>query len=175
MIELQTPRLYLRQFLPEDANFLFEMNNEPDVIHYTGDVPFANEEGALRMIQSYDQYEKYKMGRLMVILKESGEKLGWCGLKYFIEVDEVDLGYRFKKKNWGKGYATESSGVCLNYGFKELQLPFIKAIAKPENISSTNVMKKSGMHFWKEVIEHDGLCVSYRIMNPSIGQTLTLT
>ena len=166
MIELQTPRLYLREFLIQDARFLFEMNNEPDVIRYTGDLPFENEAAAVRLIASYDQYAKYKMGRLTVIFKETGETLGWCGLKYHPENDEVELGYRFKEKYWGNGYATESAAACLKYGFDELHLPYIAAIAKPENTASINVMQKLGMHYWKEVIEHDGLCVAYRISNP---------
>ncbi len=163
MINLQTPRLILREFLPEDAQFLYEMNNEPDVIKYTGDVPFENVDAALQLITNYDQYALYKMGRLMVILKDTGETLGWCGLKFHPEKDEVDLGYRFKEKYWGGGYATEASIACLEYGFKELKLPYIAAIAKAENTASIHVMQKLGMHFWKHVMEHDGQCVAYRV------------
>ncbi len=78
---------------------------------------------------------------------KDGTFLGWCGLKYFPETDEVDLGYRFMKKYWGKGYATESSRACLNYGFHELKLKRIMAKAMPENKDSLKVMQKLGMVF----------------------------
>ncbi|MEO6584346.1 MAG: GNAT family N-acetyltransferase, partial [Ferruginibacter sp.] len=161
MILLDTPRLILRQFIAEDAPFLFAMNNEPEVIRYTGDQPFASEAEASLLIKNYDQYKNYRLGRLTVILKDTQKKLGWCGLKFHPENNEVELGYRFKMQYWGNGYATEASRASIEYGFNELKLPFIAAIAKAENTASIHVMKKLGMFYWKDVIEHDGLCVCY--------------
>jgi RimJ/RimL family protein N-acetyltransferase len=163
MIMLETPRLLLRQFLAEDAPFFFALNNDPEVIRYTGDTPFKDMEAAQTFLANYDQYEKYHSGRLSVLLKETGELLGWCGLKYHPQNGETDLGYRFKKIYWNKGYATEASIACLQYGFSVLNLPFIAATAMKENTASIRIMEKLGMKYWKEVQEHDGPCVCYRI------------
>ena len=103
---MQTSRLLLRKFQPEDAIYLFEMNEDWDCIKYTGDVAFNNLEAAENFIKNYDHYQKYGFGRWTVLDKFSGEFLGWCGLKYDEELDEYDLGFRFLKKHWGKGYAT---------------------------------------------------------------------
>src|SRR5688572_23615158 len=117
MIELRTPRLYLREFTLADAPDLLALNSDPDVVKYTGDGPFKNLEEAEALIRNYDQYEKYKMGRLNMYLKDTSEYLGWCGLKYLEDKDAVDIGYRLKQSAWGKGYATEAAQACLDYGF----------------------------------------------------------
>jgi ribosomal-protein-alanine N-acetyltransferase len=151
---IETKRLHLREFSLNDAKDLFLLNSDPDVIKYTGDNHFKNLEEAQQLIINYDQYEKYKMGRLTVLLKETNEYLGWCGLKYHNESDEVDIGFRFFKKEWGKGYATEAAVACLKYGFETLKLKRIIGRVLKDNIASINVMKKIGMHFEREELLH---------------------
>lgn len=145
---IETKRLILRVPLLEDAQSLFELNSDPDVVRYTGDTAFNSiiEVHHLLRDRIWPQQEKYKMTRLIVTLKE-GTFLGWCGLKYFPETNEVDLGYRFMKKYWGKGYATEASIASLEYGFNELNLKRIIAKAMPDNVGSIKVMQKLGMTF----------------------------
>ena len=145
---LESTRLIIRPAELEDAQNLFELNSDPDVVRYTGDASFnsmteVQELIGNRMIQQFGQH---KMSRFIVTLKDN-TFLGWCGLKYFPETDEVDLGYRFMKKHWGKGYATESSMACLKYGFEELNLKRIIAKAMPDNVASIKVMQKLGMTF----------------------------
>lgn len=144
----ETDRLHIRLAKIEDAPLLFELNSDPEVVRYTGDVSFNNMSEVLEIIRQrmIAGWEKYKMTRMMVFLKD-GTFLGWCGLKYFPETNEVDLGYRFFKKHWGKGYATESSRVMLDYGFNTLKLNRIIAKAMPENVNSIKVMHKLGMTF----------------------------
>lgn len=145
---LETSRLIIRPALLEDAQNLFIMNSDPEVIRYTGDSSFANIKEAESLIRDrmFTQYQKYKMSRFTVQFKD-GTYLGWCGLKYHLETDEVDLGYRFLRKFWGQGLATESSKACLEYGFKTLNLSRIIAKAMPENIGSIKVLQKLGMTF----------------------------
>ncbi len=145
---LETERLLIRPMKDEDALHLFELNSDPEVVKYTGDAQSTNLADAQRILidRVYPQFHKYKMSRFTVLLKD-GTYLGWCGLKYFPENDEVDLGYRFHKRHWGKGYATESSRACLEYGFNELKLKKIIARAMPANIGSIKVMQNLGMTF----------------------------
>jgi RimJ/RimL family protein N-acetyltransferase len=75
--------------------------------------------------------------------------VGWAGLAYLPEFDEIDLGYRFLPKYWGGGYATEVSRAILTYGFNKLELRRIIAIAMKENKASIRVMEKIGMEFDK--------------------------
>lgn len=147
---LSTHRLTLRQFQTSDAYEIFKLNEDPDVIRYTGDESFSAIEEAEKFIASYDQYQRYNCGRLAVILKETNEFLGWCGLKYMEEEKETDLGFRFHKKFWNKGYATEASIACLNYGFNTLCLEEIIAHAMNDNKASIKVLEKLGMKYLRD-------------------------
>ena len=156
---METKRLLLRQFIIEDAQDFYELNADPEVTKYTGDTAFANVAAAEHFIRNYHPYTIEGMGRWAVLRKADGVYLGWCGLRYVPELSEVDLGYRFCKKYWGQGYATESSRACLDYGFQVLRLKKIVARAINENSASIRVMEKIGMHFVgaKDFIEHPGV------------------
>lgn len=146
-IVLSSERLLLKEMTLADAENLFLLNSDPEVIQYTGDVMFHSIDDALHLLRNYDQYAKYKMGRLSLFDKTNNEYVGWCGLKYREDLDQVDIGYRLLKKHWGKGYATESARVSLDYGFNTLNLKEIIGTAMLENTASINVFKKLGMKY----------------------------
>lgn len=145
---IETSRLIIRPACLEDAENLFFLNSDPIVMRYTGDKAFANVFEARKLIEErlIPQFKERRMSRFMVFLKDQ-TFIGWCGLKYHPETQEVDLGYRFMQKFWGEGYATEASKASLEYGFKTLLLPKIIAKAMPANTSSIKVMQKLAMHF----------------------------
>ncbi len=149
MIVQTTNRLILREFKEEDAQSLFELNNDPDVLKFTGDKPFQNIQEAKRFIQKYDHYDNYGFGRWAVILKENNEFLGWCGLKYTPEKNEHDIGFRFLKHTWNQGFATEAAIACLDLGFYEFELTKIVGRAMKENQASIRVLEKTGLKFEK--------------------------
>lgn len=166
MITLETDRLFLREFLPQDANDFYELNGDPEVIKFTGDRAFQNIEEAEALVKNYDQYKKYKRGRLTVLLKETNEFLGWCGLKYHANDKLTDIGYRFKRSAWNKGYATESAKVSLDYGFKVLELKEIVGHAMHDNKASIRVFEKLGMQYVKDIVCEGNSSVLYKIRNP---------
>ena len=167
---LETERLKLREILPSDAEMMYNLNLDPEVIRYTGDPPFASVEEAENFIQNYPDYKKNGYGRWAVIRKADDEVLGWCGLKYLPEDDETDIGYRFFKKYWGAGYATEAAKACLDFGFQKLGLETIIARAMHANIASINVMKKLGMQYWKETLCAHDPAVCYKITKTEFYQ-----
>lgn len=167
---LETKRLLLRQFTEEDTALFFELNSDPEVTRYTHD-PVSDLQHAEEILKTIilPQYALYNLGRWAVHLKSAsvqGEFIGWCGLKYHPRLKETDLGFRFKKIFWGKGYATEAAAACINYGFKTLNLKTIVGRAEPENIASCRVLEKCGMTFTGNDVE-DGYPVRcYEILNP---------
>ena len=163
----ETPRLTLREMQPDDAADMFRLNEDPDVVRYTGDTAFASLEEAQSLVQGYTQYRQYQRGRLLLHEKATGEFVGWCGLKYLAEEDETDLGYRLLRSDWGKGYATEAGQVCLQYGFEVLQLPRIIARALPANPASLRVMQKLGMVPEKEMWHLGQLWQQYVLLRES--------
>lgn len=167
---LETPRFYLREFDPSDAQSFFDLNNDPEVVKYAGDGAYPSLADAKKFLENYDQYEKYGMGRWAVILKATEEFTGWCGLKFQPELSptgEVDLGYRFFRRYWGQKIASESAMACIDYGFRTLNLKRIIGRVMEGNIASAKVLEKCGMHFVKEIKfeEHPGLW--YEIENPA--------
>lgn len=146
---LETGRLFLRQFSAQDAGYLYELNRDPEVIQFTGDPPFDSVENAAEFLEGYDAYRKDGFGRWAVVDKSTGEFIGWCGLKRNSE-NQVDIGFRFFKKVWNRGYATESARACLEYGFRRHGFQEIIGRAAKKNSASIRVLEKIGMVYWKE-------------------------
>ena len=153
--EIVTPRLQLREMNSMDAPKAFELNNDPEVVRFTGDKPFTSIADAERFIRSYDDYRRFGYGRWAVLLKESNEWIGWCGLKYHPLKDETDIGFRILRRYWNKGYATEASKACLVFGFEQLHLDCIVGRVMKENLASIRVLEKTGMKFWKDHLFHE--------------------
>lgn len=159
---LTTKRLKLRQLTPADAENFYLLNADPEVIRYTGDDAFATIEATKQFLEGYDHYEKYGFGRWAVIRKEDNEFLGWCGLKYTPQTDDYDIGFRFFKKYWNQGYATEAAKACLDYGLNNLRIKTIIGRAMKANTASVKVLEKIGMTYWKPMDFHGGEGVVYR-------------
>lgn len=119
---LETERLLLRELNSDDAGNFFNLNENPNVIKYTGDKAFQNIDEAREFLENYQNYRLNGYGRWAVISKVNNEFVGWCGLKYNSSTDETDVGFRFFEHYWNKGFATESAGACIDYGFKNLTL-----------------------------------------------------
>lgn len=157
-------QLVLRPHRAEDATFMVELNSDPAVTAYTPDGPLPGPDVAKEIIQSLRrQFIDKKIGRFIVEEPKTKKAIGWCGLKWLEETDEIDLGYRFLKETWGKGIATEAARSCLNYGFNELHFSHITAKVLPQNIASIKVLKKLGMREIGKVTEDGDTYLSYEI------------
>lgn len=152
---LETNRLYLREMTPDDAEQAYLLNLDPEVVKYTGDVAFISIEEAKTFLENYSHFKKYGFGRWAVIYKINDEYLGWCGLKYTEDLDEFDIGFRFFKKHWNKGFATEAAKACLEIGFDKFGMKTIVGRAMKANIGSVKVLEKIGLQFDK-TFDFDG-------------------
>lgn len=168
-IILETKRLLLRTFTMEDASLIYQLNFDPEVTRYTGD-PVKDLQHAKDILEQVilPQYTLYNHGRWAVHVKEGMQFIGWCGLKTRPERNEIDLGYRFLKTAWGKGYATEAAFACIQYGFEKLNLQRIVGRAMPENSSSLRVLEKCGMTYIGDEIVDNHPAKTYEILNPLI-------
>ena len=158
-ITIETERTIMRNLTIEDAADFYALNLDPEVLKYTGDKPFENIEEAKIFIRDYDQYEKYGVGRLAVIERATSKFIGWCGLKYHKNENEYDIGFRFFKSYWNKGFATETAKRCLEFGFRNVGIERIIGRAMKENLASIKVLEKVGMRF-KAIVDfeaHQGL------------------
>ena len=168
-VVIETDRLLLRTFTEDDAPLLYKLNQDPEVTRYTMD-PMTSLEQAKKVLEQVilPQYILYNHGRWAVHLKAGLEFTGWCGLKCRPERNEIDLGYRFMKKFWGKGYATEAAFACINHGFTRLKLPQITGRALPGNLASIKVLENCGMDYLGEEFVDGYLHKTYQVTNPAI-------
>ncbi len=163
---LETKRLLIRPFTMDDIEASYQMNLDAEVNRYTGDGGVVSKAEIERRITEdvLGDYEKHGYGRLAVELKEEGQFIGFTGLKYLEDLKEVDLGYRFMRKYWGKGIATESARACIDLGFGRLNLKKIIAMTLPENKSSIRVLEKLNFAFDKQIIEDNQLVNIYSLL-----------
>jgi RimJ/RimL family protein N-acetyltransferase/phosphopantetheinyl transferase len=142
MIPFNTQNLQLRQWRPNDAHWLFRLNQDPEVVKYTGDSGFSSEAKALELIQTYPNYQRDGYGRWMVIDLSSNTPLGWCGLKK--NSWGIDLGFRFFREHWGKGIATKAARAALALG-EIFEVDPIIGRTLSSNTASSRVLEKVGM------------------------------
>jgi ribosomal-protein-alanine N-acetyltransferase len=144
-IEFETERLYLRQMNETDADAVFAMRSDENVMRFirAPQIFRSEAEDWINLVSS--RWESDKTGFCAVIEKASDKFIGWCGLWHLKETGEMEVGYALFKEFWGRGFASEAAEVFLKYGFNELNLEKIVAVAEPENQASQNVMKRLGM------------------------------
>ena len=158
---IETERLILRELEYTDEKDLFEMDSDPEVHLFIENNPVKSIDEITKVIEMFKvQYNENGIARWAVVDKLTNECVGWSGLKYFNQPlnnhsNFYELGYRFKKKHWGKGFATESSNAILDYGFKNLNTDTIYAITDPKNENSKKVLTKLGFDF-KETFDYEG-------------------
>jgi len=162
-IESETERLELRRFSLGDAPGFFSLNEDPEVIRYTGDVAFADENEARNFILDYNHYSLHGYGRWSIFIKETGEYVGFCGLNYSLEKNEVDLGFRIRRAHWGSGIATEAGRESLRLGFERYGLKKIVGQAMNANLASRRVLEKLKMIETSQFEEGGHIWIQYEI------------
>ncbi len=158
-----TKRLILRQFEEKDALTMYKLNSDPEVLRFTGDAPFENINTAKKFLTAYSEYSNHGFGRWIVYERSLKKDLGWCGLRKNTQ-GEIDLGFRFFREFWGRGYATQSSLICLHIGFVHFKLDQIVGKCLPQNKASSKVLLKIGMEKFENRIIEDKKWLVYRIL-----------
>lgn len=153
MQTINTERLLIRPLAINDTDFIVELLNDSSFIQNIGDRNVRTVEDAEKYILNgpVASYEKNGFGLCLVVLKETGESIGMCGLIKRDQLDDVDLGYAFLPRFWGKGYAVEAAKATLEFGWQTVGLKRIVAITDPANTPSNRVLEKLGFVFEKMV------------------------
>ena len=152
-IFVETERLILREILQTDIEGFFQLDSDPEVHRYLGNNPVQDKDQVKDVIKFIrQQYVDYGIGRWGIIDKQTKDFIGWAGLKFVTKktnnhIHYYDLGYRLRRKYWGKGIATESAKASLTYAFEKLKVEEVFAMADIENIRSDNVLTKVGLKF----------------------------
>ncbi|MFZ0774625.1 MAG: GNAT family N-acetyltransferase [Candidatus Sulfotelmatobacter sp.] len=150
---LETPRLVLREFSPEDVDALARVLSDPEAMRFYP-APFDRTGVEEWIARNLRRCAKDGHGLWAMLLKANSELIGDCGL-VVQEVDganEVEIAYHVRRDHWNQGFATEAARACRDFGFAHLPVDRLISIIRPENLPSRRVAEKNGMTVWKEVV-----------------------
>ena len=137
---LETKRLFMREMTRGDYESLCRILMDPDVMcAYEG--PFSGDAVQAWLDKQLGNYVAYGFGLWAVILKETGEMIGQCGItmQAYRGGEVMEVGYLFQKEYWHRGYASEAAAACKEYAFTRLGADRVYSIIRDTNIPSQNV------------------------------------
>ena len=165
---IETERMRLRPFRPNDLEDLCRLRAQPEVMRYIGSGLPQTRLQVVRRLQTYlEHYAQYGFGVCAVIDKATGRLIGASGLFIVDRTPDVEIGFTLDRPYWGQGRATEIARACLEYGFATLRLPALAAVAYPENLASRRVLEKIGLEYYKTVPYQGVACDCYRLERSS--------
>ena len=164
-LRLETERLVLRPMLETDFDALLLIFTDLKVMAEFNHDPFTPEQMSRWLRRNLDHQNQYGYGLFSVILKETGELIGDCGLEQMEDQDAAELGYDFRSDFWNQGYATEAATAVRDYAFDFLKLPHLISLIRVSNLASKRVAEKVGMTLAEEFTRYDIQYWKYFIRN----------
>ncbi len=151
----ETERLYLREMNQADFHSLCQILQDEDTM-YAYEGAFSDEEVQEWLDRQISRYQKWNFGLWAVILKETDEMIGQCGLTIqpWKETEVLEIGYLFNRLYWHMGYAAEAAKACKKYAFDVLKADEVCSIIRDTNIASQNVAVRNGMKRTDTWIKH---------------------
>ncbi|WP_418577667.1 GNAT family N-acetyltransferase [Hungatella sp.] len=154
-IILETKRLVLRRLRRSDYGALCLMLKDEEVM-YAYEHAFEDWEAADWLDRQLMRYETYGFGLWAVVLKETGEVIGQCGLtmQEVGDSEVLEVGYLFRKEFWHHGYALEAAAACRDYAFEKLGAEAVYSIIRENNGPSRAVAERNGMTVCGSIVKH---------------------
>ncbi|BDM74363.1 acetyltransferase (plasmid) [Streptomyces nigrescens] len=139
---ITTPRLRLRPLTEADTDWWVRLHADDEVNRFVGG--YSREQAAARLRDIQQQWTLRGHGLCAVELTSSGEAIGRCGLNWWEQFGETEIGWTFARHHWGNGYATEAAQAVLTWGFGTLELAQITAMIHHGNTASAVVARRLG-------------------------------
>lgn len=171
MSVIETERLLLREFVPEDLELLAPIFADAEMMRYYP-APFSRERTEGWIAWNMGHYAARGHGLWALVRREDGLFLGDCGIvPQPIEGAEwLEIGYHVRPDQWGRGYATEAALACRDFAFARLGAPRVCSIVHPENEASARVAGRvhQGMRMfhWEKIGREMRLFFSERAAAP---------
>lgn len=143
----ETDRLIIREMTQSDLDALCKIMCDEDVMKASYENAFSIDEVQAWLNRHLKRYEVYGFGLWAVVLKETNEMIGQCGItiQEWNDKEILEIGYLFQKAFWHKGYAAEAAIACKEYAFSNLNAKSIYSCVRDTNIASQNVAIRNGM------------------------------
>ncbi len=187
---LQTPRLILREFTPEDADALAQILSDPETMRFYP-APYDRAGVEQWIARNRQRYREHGVGLWAMELKppasqhaesqsnaesntrsKKPELIGDCGIvAQQIDADRLyEIGYHLRRDLWGRGLATEAAIACRDWAFANLQTDRLISLIRPENLPSIRVAERVGMTLWKQISWRGLPHHVYSIMKPAFNR-----
>jgi len=164
LLRIETRRLQIRPFIPDDVAALHRHWTHPEVRKYLWDDIIISREQVVEVVESsINSFAMKGFGLWAVFPKEKTDLIGFCGFRFFGEPPEIEILYSIAPEYWGQGLATEAAQAMLRCGFEEHGFERIYAGADPPNAASFRVMEKCGMTFAKRMFINNIEAIYYVI------------
>jgi len=146
---IETERLILKNIGYDDVDFIIKEFSNDEVNRYLFDAePITGENEARELIDLYLEEEPRNQHRWILVLKETGEKIGTCGFHCWNrETGEVEIGYDIQPEYWRNGYCSEALEAILKFSEREMKTEKVYAHISVKNTASLRTAEK--MNFMK--------------------------
>jgi [ribosomal protein S5]-alanine N-acetyltransferase len=166
MVLVETERLFIRQWVPDDWKRFRPLGTDPRVLEYLTTKPWSDER-IRRFINKGIEVAKTRGWVLWpVIHREDAVLIGCCGFSDEFPPD-VEIGWRFLPEYWGRGLATEAARAVMRYGFDTFRFERLVSVTHHANRRSIRVMEKLGMAFERRFMHKGTEVVCYAKAHPS--------
>lgn len=154
---IETRRLILREFSPDDFDALYAVLADSDIMeHY----PYTFDEQRVRgwINRNLERYQIFGFGLWAVCLKAAGEMIGDCGLTMQSINGSIkpEIGYHIAKVHQRKGYAKEAARACRDWAFENTPFNRIYSYMKKANVPSSATARANGMRLTDEFTDKEG-------------------
>lgn len=147
-VVLETSRLVLRPFVPQDLDLLHALFTQRDVRRFLwDDLVVSRETVAALIAASLASFSAVGFGQWMAEDRKTRGLVGFCGLRSVSEGPEIEILYALLRERWGEGLATESANAVLSHAFLRLGLPRVVGRTDSPNLASVRVLERLGMQF----------------------------
>jgi len=143
---IETQRLLLRRFASADVDDFVALQTDPEVRRFIQLAqPFGRRQAAERV--QADEAEWEELGHRMLAIEEraSGRFLGRVTLHHWAHLGETEIGWALRGDARGRGFATEAARAYASWGFRNLAVPYLTAMIRPDNARSIAVAARLGM------------------------------
>jgi RimJ/RimL family protein N-acetyltransferase len=165
-LPIETERVVIREFVREDRDAMLTVYGDPEVMRYIpgGVLDAAGVEAVIEGQLAAQAARGF--GYWALLERESGAVIGDVGFGIFELTRDLEVGYTLARSAWGRGYATESAGACLEVGLAQLNVARIVAVVDRANAASIRVAERLGMRKADELEAHGRPHVLFEILRP---------
>lgn len=152
-IHVDSDLFAMRSLQASDLDALAAIWSDPEVTQFlpSRGVPISREQTEQSLQSFLNHWQQRGYGVWAIVEKNASQMVGYCGLRYLNELNEVEVLYGLSKSYWGKGIATKAVEASVSYGFSTTEMNKFIIMTMPENLASRRVAEKVGFQYENQI------------------------